>query len=71
LIKKVTLVELSADPGYFIPFLVSLNTEHEQEHIDHKPYDDRRLPLPKLFHVLPKPAPHPLAIFYVERERFV
>jgi hypothetical protein len=51
-------VQLSVDPGYFIPFLLSLNDELEKEHIDHKPYDVRRLPLPRRFQVLPNPSAH-------------
>ncbi|GAA5807059.1 hypothetical protein MFLAVUS_000409 [Mucor flavus] len=56
--KPVTQVELSANPGNFIPFLMSLNAELEQEHIDHKPYDVRKLPLPRRFCILPKPLFH-------------
>ncbi|GAA5808627.1 hypothetical protein MFLAVUS_002019 [Mucor flavus] len=56
--KLVTQVELSANPGNFIPFLMSLNAELEQEHIDHKPYDVRKLPLPRRFCILPKPLFH-------------
>ncbi|GAA5812184.1 hypothetical protein MFLAVUS_005634 [Mucor flavus] len=56
--KPVTQVELSANPGNFIPFLMSLNAELEQEHINHKPYDVRKLPLPRRFCILPKPLFH-------------
>ena len=45
--------ELSADPGHFVPFLFLINKHMEQERIEHKPFDVRRLPLPKLFSVLP------------------
>ncbi|KAI9018614.1 hypothetical protein CLU79DRAFT_837201 [Phycomyces nitens] len=56
--KPVTQVELSANPGNCISFLMSLNAELEQEHIDHKPYDVRKLPLPRRFCILPKPLFH-------------
>ncbi|GAA5815083.1 hypothetical protein MFLAVUS_008589 [Mucor flavus] len=56
--KPVTQVKLSANPGNFIPFLMSLNAELEQEHIDYKPYDVRKLPLPRRFFILPKTLFH-------------
>ncbi|KAI8967153.1 hypothetical protein BDF20DRAFT_928839, partial [Mycotypha africana] len=52
--KKVNMKTLSADPGSFVPFLLSLNAEFEREHDDHKPFDVRRRPLPKLLSLLPK-----------------
>ncbi|KAI8968532.1 hypothetical protein BDF20DRAFT_839628 [Mycotypha africana] len=56
--KKVNMKTLSADPGSFVPFLLSLNAEFEREHDDHKSFDVRRRPLPKLLSLLPKVSVH-------------
>ncbi|KAI8987275.1 hypothetical protein BDF20DRAFT_255001 [Mycotypha africana] len=51
--KRINLTTLSVNPGCFVPFLFLINDELEKEHAAHKSYDVRRLPLPRLFSVLP------------------
>lgn len=56
--EQVTLKNLAKNPSKFLPFLLYLNTELEWEIEEHRAYDVRRLPLPKLLSVLPKPSTH-------------
>ncbi|KAG1047748.1 hypothetical protein G6F43_009818 [Rhizopus delemar] len=53
---RVTLTSLSESPNNFIPCLLSILSEYEIEHSNHRAYDVRRLPLPRLFSLSPTPG---------------
>ncbi|KAI8987530.1 hypothetical protein BDF20DRAFT_850760 [Mycotypha africana] len=53
---EVTLVSLSAAPAKFVNALWNIQFTYEQEHIQHKPYDVRVLPLPQRFFLFPTPS---------------
>ncbi|PHZ17691.1 uncharacterized protein RHIMIDRAFT_10973 [Rhizopus microsporus ATCC 52813] len=55
---RVTLKELSASPSTFLPCILYILSKYEEEHKEHHAYDVRRLPLPRLFSVLPNPSLH-------------
>jgi hypothetical protein len=53
-----TRLTLSESPNSFVPCLLSILSEYEIEHNNHKAYDVRRLPLPRLFSLSPTPDMH-------------
>ncbi|KAG1061342.1 hypothetical protein G6F41_012281 [Rhizopus arrhizus] len=55
---RVTLTTLSGSPNSFVPCLLNILSEYEIEHNNHKAYDVRRLPLPRLFSLSPTPGMH-------------
>ncbi|KAG0787722.1 hypothetical protein G6F19_007506 [Rhizopus arrhizus] len=55
---RVTLTTLSEPPDSFVPCLLNILSEYEIEHKNHKVYDVRRLPLPKLFSLSPTLGMH-------------
>ncbi|KAG0931403.1 hypothetical protein G6F30_011222 [Rhizopus arrhizus] len=67
---RVTLTTLSESPNSFVPCLLNILSEYEIEHNNHKAYDVRRLPLPKLFschqlrETLPQGYQNQLNMFY-------
>ena len=56
--SRVTLATLSEYPNIFLPCLLNIISEYEIEHKNHKAYDVRRLPLPRLFSLSPTPDIH-------------
>ncbi|KAG0777239.1 hypothetical protein G6F22_012011 [Rhizopus arrhizus] len=55
---RMTLTTLSESPNSFVPCLLNILSEYEIEHNNHKAYDVRRLPLPRLFSLSPTPGMH-------------
>ncbi|KAG0875676.1 hypothetical protein G6F15_010288 [Rhizopus arrhizus] len=55
---RVTLTTLPGSPNSFVPCLLNILSEYEIEHNNHKAYDVRRLPLPRLFSLSPTPGMH-------------
>lgn len=54
--EKVTLHTLSKDPQIVYRCLEHILNQYEDEHSRHSSFDVRRLPLPRLFTLLPKPS---------------
>lgn len=56
--QRVTLFTLSHSPENAYKCLEYILNQYEDEHSRHVPSDVRRLPLPRLFTILPKPSVH-------------
>ena len=56
--QMVSLATLSAAPQIAYKCLEHILNYYEDEHSQHKPFDVRRLPIPRLFIILPKPSVH-------------
>lgn len=56
--SRVTLATLSGSPNIFLPCLFNIISEYEIEHQNHRAYDVKRLPLPRLFSLSPTPGIH-------------
>lgn len=54
--ESVSLKSLSASPGNYIRCFSHILSAYEEEHRNHSPFDVRRLPLPRLFSISPKPS---------------
>lgn len=54
--ESVSLKSLSASPGNYICCFSHILSAYEEEHRNHSPFDVRRLPLPRLFSISPKPS---------------
>lgn len=55
---EATLVTLSKHTEKFVPLLADILSYYEMEHALRKPYDVSRLPLPRLFGLIPNPSAH-------------
>jgi hypothetical protein len=58
IVQRVTLVNLSSAPEKAYKCLEYILNQYEDEHELHHAFDVRRLPIPRLFSILPKPAVH-------------
>lgn len=56
--QRVTLASLSATPTMVYRCLAHILRKYEKDHALHKPYDVRRLPIPRLFSLFPSPTIH-------------
>lgn len=56
--QKFTLHTLSKDPQILYKCLEHTLNQYEDEYSQHSSFDVRRLPLPRLFAILPKPSAH-------------
>ncbi|KAG2202838.1 hypothetical protein INT46_000497 [Mucor plumbeus] len=54
--ESISLKSLSASPGNYIRCFSYILSAYEEEHRNHSPFDVRRLPLPRLFSISPKPS---------------
>lgn len=55
---RVTLISMSAAPEKVYKCLEYILKQYEQDHDQYHPFDVRRLPLPRLFSILPSPRLH-------------